>query len=83
MTAANNAAFGRLFLFRGSRMQDQESTLVIVKNLVAWLGVAAGHVFSSITLSNFALTVTSVYGALSAYVLMRDKILPRRKGRGS
>ncbi|WP_213308150.1 hypothetical protein [Paraburkholderia sacchari] len=62
-------------------MQDQESTLVILKNLVAWLGVAAGHAISSITLSNLALIVTSVYGALSAYVLVRDKILNRWRGR--
>ncbi|WP_154585679.1 hypothetical protein [Burkholderia cenocepacia] len=50
-----------------------------MKALIAWVFLAIGHAVSSITMSDIALATTTVYSVLSAYVLVRDKLMKRRK----
>ncbi|CAJ4423925.1 Uncharacterised protein [Burkholderia pseudomallei] len=64
-------------------MDNKWQALEIVRIAFGWLGVAIGHAVSSITLSGIALVITSIYSGLSAYVLVRDKILSRREGEKS
>ncbi len=51
-----------------------------MKALIAWVFLGIGHAVSSITMSDIALAATTVYSVLSAYVLVRDKLLKRRTG---
>lgn len=50
-----------------------------MKALIAWVFLAIGHAVSSITMSDIALATTTIYSVLSAYVLVRDKLIKRRK----
>ncbi|PFH29155.1 hypothetical protein [Burkholderia sp. JKS000303] len=51
-----------------------------LKAIFAWIFLSIGHAISSVTMANIALAATTVYSVLSAYVLVRDKLLKRRKG---
>lgn len=51
-----------------------------LKAIFAWVFLSIGHAINSVTMANIALAATTVYSVLSAYVLVRDKLLKRRTG---
>jgi len=64
----------RGFFFFQNRMNNNEQAWAIVKGLIAWAGALIG----SITLSKLVLFATFVFTTLQTYVLVRDKLWPRR-----